>query len=166
MNSNFRSILTEAATTANWPGGDRWLAREIRREIARNSLQEMTELRNDTEKFIAAVFVAARDFISCGDWREVKDTLEVGREAIESEGNEQDVDKMNELLRAADYWLEDQARYPKRYLRRERRMLWRDERRKRPLQRALRSRTQFQPKRSRRFYRVHFRINQRAAHSA
>ena len=164
--SNSRALLLEAARTVRYEGGDRWLSRELMRESANLGLLEMESLRSNSRKYGIAALDAAKDFVQCSDWPEVKNVLLMTQPVIEATGDEELITKLNELLLAADYWIADKAKNRKRHERHERRLRWRNQITKRPLRRVLEKHRATRVKQTGRWYGIHFRINERAAKAA
>ena len=162
-NLNTRTLLLEAARTVSYEGGDHWLSRELLRENARLGLLRLASLRSNPEKYGLAALDAAKDFVSCSDWQEVKNVLLMGHPAIVASGDEDAISRLNELMAAADYWLAEKAKNRKQHERRERRLRWRNHITKRPLRRVMEEHRATRAKHTSRWYAINGRINDRAS---
>ena len=158
-----REVLYEAARTASYDGGDRWLARELRRERARLGMSLRTETPEDFARLSLDV---AKEFSSCNDYEQARKMLYLGKHALEQRDSDDIMKELDDFLIAVEYRGFSRAALRtssvKRKERKERRMMWRNEITKRPLRRVMAIHSAQRVKRNANWYLLHHRINARA----
>ena len=166
MDKAMRDLLLLSSQTVRLDGGDFYLARELMRQVAHGSLEDMVKLRGEPRAFMDAAFRTARDYMQCRDWDDMRLVLHLVDEVVSECGEEADRACARDLMGIANFRKAVDARSQRRVLLLERRMKWRNEVTKDPLRREWNAHHSLRPKRSRHFYRVHSRINERAEYAA